>query len=47
MCLLAVASRIHPDTPLVVAGNRDEWLTRSAVPMTVLLDGQAAHPRWS
>ncbi len=40
MCLLAVVSRLHPDTPLVVAANRDEWLTRPAVPMTVLRAGE-------
>lgn len=36
MCLLAVISRRHPESPLIVAANRDEWLKRPATPMTVL-----------
>ncbi|MEK7705269.1 MAG: NRDE family protein, partial [Myxococcota bacterium] len=36
MCLLAVLSRAHPDSPLVVAANRDEWLARPAAPFGVL-----------
>jgi uncharacterized protein with NRDE domain len=36
MCLLAVFSRVHAAGPLVVAGNRDEWLGRPAIPMDVL-----------
>lgn len=36
MCLLIVLSRLHPDAPLVVAANRDEFFTRVATPMTVL-----------
>ena len=39
MCLLAVLSRVHPDAPLVVAANRDEFFNRPATPMTVLQDG--------
>lgn len=36
MCLLVVLSRVHPATPLVVAANRDEWLSRPALPCAVL-----------
>lgn len=36
MCLLVVLSRVHPDAPLVVAANRDEFLNRPALPTTVL-----------
>lgn len=36
MCLLAVLFQVHPDAPLVVAANRDEWLARPAEPMGVL-----------
>lgn len=36
MCLLIVLSRVHPEAPLVVAANRDEWLTRPALVSTVL-----------
>ena len=38
MCLLAVLSRVHPDHPLVVAANRDEFLARPASGVTVLRD---------
>jgi uncharacterized protein with NRDE domain len=36
MCLLAVLFKHHPDAPLVVAANRDEWLERPAEPLRVL-----------
>ena len=36
MCLLIVLSRVFPESPLVVAANRDEWLARPADPITVL-----------
>ncbi|MBI5366285.1 MAG: NRDE family protein [Planctomycetes bacterium] len=36
MCLLAVLFHVHPDSPLVVAANRDEWLARPAEPLQVL-----------
>lgn len=36
MCLLAVLFQVHPDAPLVVAANRDEWLARPAEPLGVL-----------
>ena len=32
MCLIAIAWQAHPDQPLVVAANRDEWRDRPAVP---------------
>lgn len=32
MCLIAIAWRAHPDFPLVVAANRDEWRDRPAAP---------------
>jgi uncharacterized protein with NRDE domain len=31
MCLIAIAWQAHPDHPLVVAANRDEWRDRPAV----------------
>jgi uncharacterized protein with NRDE domain len=42
MCLLIVLSRMYPDLPLVVAANRDEWLTRPTTATTVL---RPASPR--
>jgi uncharacterized protein with NRDE domain len=38
VCLLVVAFRLFPDTPLLIGANRDEFLNRPAVPMTVLRD---------
>ncbi len=38
MCLLAVIHRAHPEAPLVMAANRDEWLDRPASPMGVLAE---------
>ncbi|MCC4117864.1 NRDE family protein [Aromatoleum toluclasticum] len=32
MCLIVIGWRAHPDYPLVVAANRDEFLARPAVP---------------
>lgn len=32
MCLIALAWKAHPDFPLVVAANRDEWRTRPTAP---------------
>lgn len=32
MCLIAIAWQAHPDFPLVVAANRDEWRDRPALP---------------
>ena len=34
MCLVALAWQAHPDYPLVVAANRDEWRDRPALPAT-------------
>ena len=39
MCLLVVASRLVPDTPLVVGANRDELLERPSTAVTVLHRG--------
>jgi uncharacterized protein with NRDE domain len=30
MCLILLATRVHPDWPLVIAANRDEWRDRAA-----------------
>ena len=38
MCLLAVMWESHPDFPLLIGANRDEFLTRPAIPMSVLQD---------
>lgn len=32
MCLIVFAWQAHPDYPLVVAANRDEYLARPAAP---------------
>jgi uncharacterized protein with NRDE domain len=32
MCLILLAHRAHPDFPLVVAANRDEWFRRPTAP---------------
>ena len=32
MCLILFAHRAHPDYPLVVAANRDEWFRRPTAP---------------
>src|SRR5687767_9600742 len=37
-------SQSHPDYPLVVGANRDEFLDRPAVPMTVLREGAPRAP---
>jgi uncharacterized protein with NRDE domain len=42
VCLLVVAFRLFPGTPLLIGANRDEFLSRPAVPMTVL---RAERPR--
>ena len=39
MCLLVVAFRLVPDTPLVVGANRDELLERPSTAVTVLHRG--------
>ncbi len=33
MCLIAMAWGMHPDYPLVIAANRDEWFARPTVPL--------------
>jgi uncharacterized protein with NRDE domain len=38
VCLLVVASRVIPGTPLLIGANRDEFLNRPSVSMTVLRD---------
>jgi uncharacterized protein with NRDE domain len=40
MCLLALVHRLHPRWPLIVAANRDEWLTRPAEPMQALAEAE-------
>jgi uncharacterized protein with NRDE domain len=42
VCLLVVAFRVVPGTPLLIGANRDEFLTRPAIPVTVL---HSAGPR--
>ncbi|WP_395327138.1 NRDE family protein [Novosphingobium sp. BL-8H] len=39
MCVAAVAWRAHPDWPLVVAGNRDEFHARASAPLARWDDG--------
>jgi uncharacterized protein with NRDE domain len=37
MCTLAIYFKVFPDFPVVIAANRDEYLSRPALPPTVLL----------
>jgi len=55
MCLLIVIHDAHPEAPLLVAANRDEWLARPASPFGILQDGdprilggrdEQAHGTW-
>jgi len=56
LCLLVVAFRILPGTPLLIGANRDEFLNRPADSMAVLhpagprrlggRDHQAGAPGW-
>jgi uncharacterized protein with NRDE domain len=39
VCLLVVASRLVPGEPLIVGANRDEYLARPSIPLTVLDEG--------
>lgn len=39
MCVAAVAWQAHPDWPLVVAGNRDEFHARPSAPLSPWQDG--------
>ena len=44
MCLIAMAWGMHPDYPLVIAANRDEWYARPTAPLTQWRTGHdAAH----
>jgi uncharacterized protein with NRDE domain len=33
MCVVALAHQIHPDWPLILIGNRDEFHARPAAPL--------------
>lgn len=39
MCVVALAHRVHPDWPLVLIGNRDEFHARPAAPLHEWDDG--------
>ena len=39
MCLIALALGMHPDYPLVIAANRDEFFDRPTAPMSEWLSG--------
>jgi uncharacterized protein with NRDE domain len=41
MCVAALAWQAHPDWPLVVAGNRDEFHARPSAPLAEWQDGSA------
>ena len=45
VCLLVVAFRVVPGTPLLIGANRDEFLSRPAVAMTVLQSGRSTRAR--
>ena len=38
MCLILLAYRVHPDFPLIVAANRDEYYARPTAPAAVWPD---------
>ncbi len=38
MCTLAIYFRVFPEFPVVIAANRDEYLSRPALPPTTLLE---------
>lgn len=38
MCTLAIYFQVFPDYPVVIAANRDEYLSRPALPPTTLLE---------
>lgn len=40
MCLILVAWRVHPEFPLVVAANRDEFFKRPTAPLSFWTDGR-------
>ena len=39
MCVVALAHRVHPDWPLILIGNRDEFHARPAAPLHEWNDG--------
>jgi len=39
MCVVALAHRVHPDWPLILIGNRDEFHERPAAPLAEWADG--------
>lgn len=39
MCVVALAWRVHPDWPLILIGNRDEFHARGAAPLAEWDDG--------
>jgi uncharacterized protein with NRDE domain len=39
MCVVALAHRVHPDWPLILIGNRDEFHARPAAPLHSWEDG--------
>jgi uncharacterized protein with NRDE domain len=39
MCVVALAHRVHPDWPLILIGNRDEFHARPAAPLAAWSDG--------
>ena len=39
MCVVALAHRVHPDWPLILIGNRDEFHERPAAPLAEWDDG--------
>src|SRR3546814_11051028 len=39
MCGVALAHRVHPDWPLILIGNRDEFHARAAAPLHQWDDG--------
>lgn len=39
MCVVALAHRVHPDWPLILVGNRDEFHGRPAAPLHLWDDG--------
>lgn len=39
MCVVALARQVHPDWPLILIGNRDEFHARPAAPLAIWDDG--------
>ena len=42
MCTLIVLNRVHPDYPVIIAANRDEYYARTSSPPQRLLDAPVA-----